>query len=477
MSCAKNPPEKKLIFRKEFITGMKIFKSILLIIVSALMYLSCQKELFFDGTSSGALKKDASGNCSLVSVDGIFKADTVLTSANFIDVQVDVSLPGTYDIKSDTVNGYSFSNTGTVVKGANTIRLYASGKPIAGGKNNFTVTYGTSTCNFNITVSATSVAVFTLGGAPNICTGAIENGTYIKGIALTSANTITVQANVTVPGRYSLTASTANGFLFSGNGIFIFPGIQNVTLTGTGTPIRAEVSNITVTNIVSTCNFSITVLDATDGKALFSFDGTPGACINFTVNGTYYAGIAATVNNTVIMNVTVTKSGSYDLITNTANGITFNNAGSFISTGQQTVTLSATGRPLRSEATAFIPNTGTQSCNFSVNILPMPPPAVFTLSGAPNACTSVTVNGFYIVSKLLDPANTVVIQVDVSTPGSYTLSTNTVNGMTFSVAGVFTVSGLQNVILQGSGIPQTAGISILTPRFNVSACTFSITVV
>jgi hypothetical protein len=176
------------------------------------------------------------------------------------------------------------------------------------------------------------------------------------------------------------------------------------------------------------------------------------------------------------MSVNVTKPGTYIINTNTANGITFSDAGSFSSTGQHTVILSAKGTPVRSESTAFVPNTGTVSCNFYLNVAPLPPPAVFTLSGAPNACAPVTVNGFYILLKPLDGANTVVIQANVATPGSYTISTNTVNGITFSASGVFATAGLQNIILRGSGAPQATGTSTLTPVYAGSACSFSVTV-
>ena len=468
--------DKKLIFISELIAGMKILRSTLFFTITALLYSSCQRELFFDGVSAGGLKKDASGNCLPLFANGIFIVDTILNHSNFIEVQADVIKPGTYNIKSDTVNGFSFNNAGTVTKGTNTIRLYANGKPIATGNTNFNITYGTSTCNFIVKVSNTPAAEFILGGAPNFCSGALDNGPFIKGIPLTPANTITVQANVTATGRYSLTASTNNGFQFAGNGVFIFTGIQNVTLTGIGTPIREEVSTVTVTNSISTCNFDIKVIAQNDGKAVFSFDGTPGDCISYIVNGDYYAGITETVNNTVTLKVSVSKAGTYSIFTNMANGISFSGAGVFVNIGQQNVTLAATGTPIRNESTAFIPNTGTQSCNFLVNVQPKPPPAVFTLAGAPNTCSSVTVNGFYIVSKPLDAANTVLMQVDVTVAGSYALSTNTVNGITFSTAGVFSTTGLQNIILHGSGVPQAMGPTIIMPNSGTSACTFSLTV-
>jgi hypothetical protein len=462
---------------REFNARMKILRSTFFLLIVLVTFPSCQRELFFDRVSTGILNKDTMGNCLPVAVNGAYKVDSVFTDESFIEVKIKVSFPGTFDIISDTVNGYFFHQTGTVDRGTSTIRLYAGGKPIAAGINNFTVRYGASTCNLNIIALGPQAAVYTLAGAPNICTGFFADGIYTTGTALTASNLLIIKVDVTEAGTYAVSATTANGFSFSGSGVFTATGLQNVILKGSGIPIMAEVSNVIVSNTASICNFGITVLSDTAGKAIFSFDGSPNDCINFTVNGTYYAGILTTANNTVTMSVNVTKPGSYAINTNAENGISFRTAGSFINTGPQTVILSARGTPVRSEATAFIPNTGTVSCNFLLHVEPLPPPAVFTLSGAPNACTPVTVNGFYIVSKPLDAANTVVIQVNVSTPGSYTISTNTVNGFSFSGSGVFTTTGLHNVILQGSGIPQVGGTCTFMPGNGTSLCTFSLPVI
>ena len=49
------------------------------------------------------------------------------------------------------------------------------------------------------------------------------------------------------------------------------------------------------------------------------------------------------------------------------------------------------------------------------------------------------------------------IQVNVMAPGNFTISTNTVNGMTFSLTGNFTTTGLQSIKLIGRGIPKDVG--------------------
>jgi hypothetical protein len=248
---------------------MKIFKSLLIALLAAGTFASCQKELKFDdnGVSSGTLAKDGSGNCAPVTVNGIYKTDSVLNASNFVDVQVSVVFPGTFDIKSDTVNGYSFRKAGSVVFGANTIRLYATGKPIAAGRNIFTIKYGSSVCTFEVTAvpSNTSGAVYTIGGAPGVCTGAIAGGTYKAGVALDPNNTLTIQVNVTTVGYYTIGAATTNGFIFSGSGVFTTTGLQNVVLTGSGTPINAVPTAVTVTNLTATCSYSIAVLAGSGG--------------------------------------------------------------------------------------------------------------------------------------------------------------------------------------------------------------------
>ena len=127
---------------------MNLSKFLLSSTIVLMVFSACQKELSYDngGISVGTLKSAVTGDCLPSTIYGVYTKDSVLNSNNYVDVQVDVSIAGTFAIKSDTVNGYSFYKTGNVGNGLNTIRLYASGKPLAGGMNTFTITYGTSMC-------------------------------------------------------------------------------------------------------------------------------------------------------------------------------------------------------------------------------------------------------------------------------------------------------------------------------------------
>jgi hypothetical protein len=97
---------------------MKLLKVLVFGILIAGSFFACQKELKFDGGSVGAFKKDASGNCLPITVNGIFKADsTIATNANFVDVELIATIAGSFQISSDTVNGYSFYKAGNLGTG------------------------------------------------------------------------------------------------------------------------------------------------------------------------------------------------------------------------------------------------------------------------------------------------------------------------------------------------------------------------
>ena len=238
---------------------MKILRTLAVIFTAFIVFISCQKQLDFgtDGVSVGTLKSSLTGDCLPVSVNGLFKVDSVLNNNSYVDIQVDVSIEGTFDVKTDTVNGYSFSKTGSVGKGINTIRLYPSGKPLIGGTNIFTVKYGASTCTFSITVN-TSPAVYTLGGSPGACTGFILAGTYTAGVALSATNTVKVDVNVISGGAYTINTPTLNGVIFTATGTFTTTGPQTVILTGSGTPVNAGSFTFPASGSANTCSFPVT---------------------------------------------------------------------------------------------------------------------------------------------------------------------------------------------------------------------------
>jgi endonuclease G len=112
-----------------------------------------------------------------------------------------------------------------------------------------------------------------------------------------------------------------------------------------------------------------------DNTANFSLADGAGICYTPVVQGTYIAGIPLNASNFVFIQVNVTKAGAYSITTNLVNGFRFSGAGTFTTTGLQTITLIAVGTP-KSPGTNLHVNALNNSCTFSISVLPPPPPII-----------------------------------------------------------------------------------------------------
>jgi len=248
---------------------MKIISSAAFSVILATILFSCQKQVDFEVNlvSAGSLAKDAAGNCSPITINGIYKVGTVLAATtHYADVSVHVTATGSYQISTDTINGIHFGDTAQFTgTGLKVVRLKGKGNPISSGHFMYTAHYnGTSSCAFAVTVSpaGTAAAVFTLAGAAGACTTPTIQGTYTAGTILNATNKIIVSVDVTSLGDYTLHTIAVNGIFFSASGTFTATGVQTVTLSGTGTPLLAGVHNIAVSGAVAGCNFPLTVAPA-----------------------------------------------------------------------------------------------------------------------------------------------------------------------------------------------------------------------
>src|SRR5436309_5880080 len=131
--------------------------------------------------------------------------------------------------------------------------------------------------------------------------------------------------------------------------------------------------------------------------ASFTLVGSPGECAEFKVNGSYFAVTPTDLNNTVEVNVDVAAIGTYSIVTDAADGISFSASGNFTDTGFQPVVLKCTGTPNATGTFTFtIP--GGNGCFFSITVVDKPP-ADYVLSGSPNDCQTPIFNGSYVEAK------------------------------------------------------------------------------
>ncbi len=283
------------------------------------------------------------------------------------------------------------------------------------------------------------------------CSAVTVQGVYKAGEPLNQTHFITVPVTVTQPGTYEITG-TANGFYFEKSGTFPTTGTYTLTLQGVGTPVAAgtETVTISINNVVQSCTFTITVIPAATEFSML--------CPSITVGGSYVQGVALNASNTLTLTVNVTAAGNYMISTNTVNGYSFSGSGNFTTLGNQTVVLQGSGTPAAPGAnTVTLTGSATTAGSCTVNITVAVPPVSYTIN-----CGGITVSGSYMTGTAMTAANKMTVPVTVASVGSYTISTDVVNGISFSGSGTFSTVGTQVVTLMATGVPVAAGSFLFT---------------
>ncbi|WP_394776706.1 beta strand repeat-containing protein [Flavobacterium sp.] len=413
------------------------------------------------GTSGGTAVVSAY-TCSTASAGTLTQGDAVLGVTQTVTATV-TSL-GTYNITT-TANGVTFAGAGTFTgTGSQSIVLTATGTPTAVGTNNFVLST-TPSCNFDRTTvvkptSATSggtavVSAFTCSTA--------SGGSMTVNVPVFEVKQV-ITATVTSVGTYNITA-TANGVTFAGSGTFTGTGTQNVTLTATGTPLAAG-SNAFALSTTPSCSFDrTTIVNPTSGGTAAISEFVCGVAGG---TGTLTAGVPAS-GVTQKVSATVFYAGTYNISTNTVNGVTFTGSGT-LAAGYQDILLTATGTPTVSGTSTFpLATGGGVSCSFNR-----------TTNAAGNATSGGTavVSAYSCSAAVLGTMTQGIavygvsqtITATVTTVGTYNI-TSTVNGITFAGSGTFAGTGAQNIVLNGSGTPTAIGINSF-PLGTTPACSF-----
>ena len=211
-----------------------------------------------------------------------------------------------------------------------------------------------------------------------------------------------------------------------------------------------------------------------DPFAEFTIEGSPTTCSPVSIFGSYVTGNAldSTSYATVIADVTLT--GKYTISTNIADGIAFSASGTFTDTGKQIIYLKANGTPVE-DGSFNITIPGENGCSFNL-IVKKKATASYVLSGYPYDCSNPDVLGNYTQYILLTNKEKIELNVDVITPGTYTIKTDTAAGIYFSASGYFYATGKQTVALSGAGTPNEAGLFYFDVHADSSKCSFSIPV-
>lgn len=209
-------------------------------------------------------------------------------------------------------------------------------------------------------------------------------------------------------------------------------------------------------------------------SAKYTIEGAPSTCSPLIISGSYVVGNALDSTNYASVTVDVTLVGQYVISTNTADGISFSASGKFSDTGRQVVSLKADGIPV-TDGSFNIAIPGENGCNFNL-VVKKKAPASYILSGSPRDCSTPDIQGDFTQYNQLTDKNNVALNVDVISPGTYTITTDTASGINFSATGYFSATGNQTVILSGNGTPGDPGRFYFDVHADSSQCSFSIPV-
>ncbi len=292
----------------------------------------------------------------------------------------------------------------------------------------------------------------------DVCLPSEVNGVYQADSTLGNENYIDVQVDVFATGTYLVQSDTVNGFSFRGSGTFGNVGLNTVRLYGTGRPVATGVHTFIVSYDSTFCLIDINVVAGTvPTPAVYTIGGSGGTCTGTSQAGSVFMeGLPLSPANTLTVQVTATVAGSFSMSTTTLNGVSFSASG-ILAVGTNTVTLTGSGTPTAA-GTFNYPVTGdTSTCSFSITYDPAASPAVYTLGGAPGNCAGATLGGTYAAGVAVTAANTITVTANVTTVGSYSISTPTVNGVSFAGSGLLAATGSQQIVLYAIGTPGSSG--------------------
>ncbi|KFF09624.1 hypothetical protein [Flavobacterium hydatis] len=404
------------------------------------------------GTPPPAVFGISADECLQIVGNGTYKQGVALTLGNYLTVPVTAIQPGTYTISATNSNGYYFTTSGTFPSaGSYVLNLPGTGTP----NNGFTVGDPGDALTISLNGVPVSCVPHVFVEKANVdfvitCAGITSQGSYNIGIPLVVANKLLVEVNVTAPGFWSMSTNTVNGYSFSATGTFSAAGTQTIELRGTGTPLASGINNFNLSSNATTAGTgACSNVPVTVAPVAYTMD-----CTTATQNGVYMQNIPLIPANTISLPINVTATGQTTISTTTASGITFTTGLINLSVlGPQNVTLIGSGTPTASGPIAFTV-TGTPgtvgTCSLNVTIASQPVTYVTN-------CGGITVAGTYAPGTAMDATNTMTVPVTVTYVGAYTISTNTVNGISFSATGTFSSIGLQNVVMTATGTPTSGG--------------------
>ncbi|MDM1362197.1 hypothetical protein [Myroides marinus] len=313
---------------------------------------------------------------------------------------------------------------------------------------------------------------------PDQCTSIITEPLQ-QGVTLTELNKMNIPVTVTVAGVYDIIVKSTNGYYFYASGRFPTEGDYNIILQGIGTPLRGyepgeqgDVLTMILNGKTRICKPVVFVKEQE-----MSFDMK---CNTISVGEDLFLGMPLTIDNKITIDVVAHIIGTWNVTSNTVNGLSYFGKGKFETTGPQKIELIGRGIPTTVGSTELILTSNSTKNNTSCPVTISVKSVKYEI-----VCEDINIEGNYQQDVALDKSNVINVPVKVLAPGKTTISTTTVNGVSFSSGEVElefneVTNDIQIVALfSNDATPQVVGdynFKITGDVGAVSPCDYKITV-
>lgn len=284
-----------------------------------------------------------------------------------------------------------------------------------------------------------------------------EGSTLLQGKFLTPQDILFVDVYVSAIGVYDISATTENGYYFSGSGTFMNTGSMRIALTGVGTPIKGydTAANGSTTGIGDVVTFFINGKKATNQCNFKAFVKKAAieyivVCTSvFTAQGQYLIGVPVNQSeNYVDIKLNVTQPGTYRIKSTAYNGVSFSGSGRLESAGNNiTVRLYAEGTPTVAGVSSLSIETNSNTNPISTCKIGL---TIAAVDYSVDLSKSIHKGEFMQNSTLSD--QTLIIAVNVKKPGQASFKLESA-GVSFSA---------DNISLELKDVSATENIQYVT---------------
>ena len=291
-------------------------------------------------------------------------------------------------------------------------------------------------------------------------------GVYEAGKPLDSSNYVTVTVQISGASNLRLEGVTDDGFYFQRIGRVPTAGTYTYDIPAFGTP-RNSGSIPTTFNmynngkLINVCNSLITV-EATTAEFKFNEVVTP---IDDLIAKMPSSG------KTITVKIDVTQKGIFNFYSNTLDGVQYTTNNISLEVGTHSITLYANGTPSKVETLNF-----TLNGSGSTNTLPVTVNVKGLIADATFNCDDDNIKpvGSYVLKTATTKANYIECTVDFTSLGTWSGSTDAVDGLSFDGTGNVTKTGLQTIRLYAKGEAESLGNKTFTIDINGAKCSVSI---